>query len=170
MSIQLNPYSQENIDYLLENTELMNEFIETVEDDGLPKMFVEIHMNPLHPENNNITNHSTTDTDKISIFVKHPDKDQPEWGDINMELITALEVIIMIEHLFRHHIKQYQKFQQPTQEQKNLHKHICLKLITMAHDAREFQINFNNQKNQQTEQSTQTDQPQQTAQEAQSCT
>jgi hypothetical protein len=164
MSIQLNPYSQENIDYLFENTELMNQFIETVEDDGLAKMFSEIHMNPLHPENNNITNHSNTDSDKISIFVKHPDRDQPQWGDINMELITALDVTIMIEHLFRHHVKQYKEIQQPTQEQKNLYKNTCFKLLNIAHDAREFQINFYNQKNQQT------DQPQQTAQEAQSCT
>jgi uncharacterized C2H2 Zn-finger protein len=120
INIELRPFGDELMDYLLNNKELMTKFLKSALSTGLPKMFEEIHMNSEHPENHNIKHKSSKYPAKVNVYMKLEGKDKAEWVARHTNEMVEIAMVGMINHLRNHKNDLFKEIEKPTKEDEEL--------------------------------------------------
>jgi hypothetical protein len=117
ITIELRPFGEENIDYILTDNDLMTSYLVSAKGDGIINMFEKIHMNSQHPENKNITFKSARYPAKSNVYMRLQGKDNPpEWTVKHNNEIVILFINNIIKHLNNHNNYLFYKIQQPTSD------------------------------------------------------
>jgi hypothetical protein len=88
----INPVRKEDIKHILQDSEFLTQCLRNVLYDGIPNLLEKIHLDPEHPENNNVSITRVKHPAKMKVFSRDKKEKEPSWKELDSE--TALQKII----------------------------------------------------------------------------
>lgn len=92
ITININPVGKEDIRHILEDTEFLTSCLQNVFYDGLPNLLEKIHLDPEHPENNNLSLRRMKHPRLMKMLTKDEKEEHASWKEVDAE--TALYKVI----------------------------------------------------------------------------
>lgn len=107
ITININPVGAEEIKHILEDSEFLTKCLRNVLQSGMKDLIEKIHLDPEHPENNNITLQRIKHPAKMKVLTKEEKEATPSWKEISAD--QALHQIIYrgCDILVRHNNRLY---------------------------------------------------------------
>jgi uncharacterized C2H2 Zn-finger protein len=120
INIELKPFDNERMDYILEDMELLTKYLKNAIREGLVEMFKKIHLNEEVHENQNIKFKRNSYPSQVKVYKKIDDR--IEWIIEEASPIIERSIKKMVNILMIHNFKLYDGIENPTNDDRELYE------------------------------------------------